>query len=50
MATAYELGLRYFPRLWDASRIEALVSAGRLTREEADEIIGSASGSEKLES
>lgn len=40
METIFEMARRYFPRLWDASRIEALVAAGRLTREEADEIMG----------
>lgn len=43
METIYEMAKRYYnhkPRLWDESRIEALVAAGRLTREEADEIMG----------
>lgn len=35
----YELAIKYYPRLWDKSRIEALVEAGRLVREEADKII-----------
>lgn len=35
----YELAIKYYPRLWDKSRIEALVEAGRLAREEADKII-----------
>lgn len=30
----------YYPRLWDRERIEALVAAGRLTRDEAREIYG----------
>ncbi len=30
---------RYFPRLWDASRIDQLVRAGRLTEEEAKKIL-----------
>jgi len=37
--SAYELCKRYYPRLWDKSRIEALVKAGRLTEEEAAEIL-----------
>lgn len=37
--TVYELSKQYYPRLWDKSRLEALVSAGRLTTEEMDEII-----------
>ena len=36
--TVYELASKYYPRLWDKARIEALVAAGRLTREQADEI------------
>lgn len=37
--SVYELARRYYPRLWDDSRIEALVAAGRLSREEAAEIL-----------
>ena len=36
--TVYDLALKYYPRLWDKARIDALVEAGRLTREEAEEI------------
>ncbi len=39
MATTYDLARRYYPRLWDKSRIESLVEAGRLSEEEAKEII-----------
>lgn len=35
----YELAKSYYPRLWGKDRLEALVSAGRLTREEADQIM-----------
>lgn len=37
--SVYELAKRYYPRLWDKSRLEALVEAGRLTKEEVEEII-----------
>ena len=37
--SAYELALRYYPRLWDRSRLEALAEAGRLTTEELEEIV-----------
>ncbi len=37
--SVYELAKRYYPRLWDKSRIEALVQAGRLTEEQAVEIM-----------
>ena len=36
--TVYELAAKYYPRLWDDSRIDQLVQAGRLTQEEAEEI------------
>ncbi|NCE63745.1 XkdX family protein [Pseudoflavonifractor sp. 524-17] len=39
MATAYDLAKKYYPKLWDKSRLEALVAAGRLTEEEVEEII-----------
>lgn len=39
MATTYELARKYYPRLWDKSRIEALIQAGRLTEDEATEIL-----------
>ncbi len=38
--SVYELALKYYPRLWGADRIEVLVTAGRLSREQADEILG----------
>lgn len=40
MATTYELAKKYYPRLWDKSRLEALVEAGRLTPAEVREITG----------
>ena len=39
MATVFEMAKQYYPRLWDKSRLEALVEAGRLTEEEAAEIM-----------
>ena len=38
--SVYEMAQRYYPRLWDKQRIDALVEAGRLTKEEAEEITG----------
>ncbi len=38
--TVFELAQKYYPRLWDKSRMDALVAAGRLTQAEADEITG----------
>lgn len=40
--TVYEMAKKYYPRLWDRSRLEALVEANRLTRYEMDEIIAEA--------
>lgn len=39
MATTYELAKRYYPRMWDKSRLEKLVEAGKLTEEEYSEIV-----------
>ena len=35
----FELAKKYYPRLWNKERILALVEAGRLTGEEAEEIL-----------
>lgn len=43
MATTYELAQKYYPRLWDKSRLEALVKAGRLTEAELAKLTGGAS-------
>lgn len=37
--STYEMARRYYPRLWDKSRLEALVAAGRLTKAEAAQIV-----------
>jgi len=37
--SVYEMAKAYYPRLWDKSRLEALVAAGRLTETEMEEII-----------
>lgn len=37
----FEMAKRYYPRLWDESRILALVQAGRLTESEGQEILES---------
>lgn len=37
--TVVEMAEKYYPRLWDKSRLEALVAAGRLSREDADRIV-----------
>lgn len=39
--SVFEMAKQYYPRLWDKSRLEALVSAGRLTEAEMEEIIRS---------
>lgn len=38
--SVYEMAKNYYPHLWNKSRIEALVAAGRLTEEEYWEITG----------
>lgn len=40
--SVYELAKKYYPRLWDKPRLEALVQAGRLTAEEMAELTGEA--------
>ena len=37
--TAYEMAKKYYPRLWDIERINALYKAGKLTEEEYNSII-----------
>ena len=39
--TIFEMAKEYYPRLWSADRIEALYKAGKLTKEEYNEIINS---------
>lgn len=36
----FELAKMYYPCLWDQERIRALVEAGKLTEQEAGEILG----------
>lgn len=38
--SVYELAQKYYPRLWDKSRLEALLAAGKLTQEEFDQLVG----------
>lgn len=40
--TIFEMAKRYYPRLWDEERIQILVDAGRLTEEEAEEVLANA--------
>jgi len=37
--SVYEMAKKYYPRLWSRERMEALVKAGRLSEEEAREIM-----------
>ena len=37
--TVYELAQKYYPRLWDRERLEALLAAGRLSQEEFDQLV-----------
>ena len=34
--SVYELARKYYPRLWDDARIDALVQAGRLTQADVE--------------
>ena len=42
--SVYELARKYYPRLWDDARIDALVQAGRLTQEEREQLLREAQG------
>lgn len=37
--SVYLLARKYYPRLWDKERLEALVAAGKLTKEEYDTLV-----------
>lgn len=37
--TVYEMAKKYYPRLWDRDRIDALYEAGKLTEEEYNSIV-----------
>lgn len=37
--SVYELAQKYYPRLWDRERLEALLAAGRLSQEEYDQLV-----------
>lgn len=39
--TVYEMAQKYYPRLWDRERLEALLAAGRLSQEEFDRLVTS---------
>ncbi len=36
--TVFEMAKKYYPRLWDINRIDALYEAGKLTEEEYNEL------------
>lgn len=36
--SVYDLAKQYYPRLWNDQRIDALVAAGKLTEQEAENI------------
>lgn len=40
--TVYEMAQKYYPRLWDKSRLDALLAAGKLTQEEYDSLVAPA--------
>ncbi len=39
--SVYELAQKYYPRLWDRERLEALLAAGRLSQVEFDQLVTS---------
>ena len=40
MTTILEMAKKYYPAFWGKERLEALVKAGKLSRAEADAIMG----------
>ena len=38
--SVYELAKKYYPRLWNRERIDALYQSGKLTKEEYYSIVG----------
>lgn len=38
--TVFEMAKKYYPKLWDKHRLQMLVTAGKLTAEEYEEITG----------
>ena len=45
----YKMAKKYYPRLWDLSRIMTLYSAGKLTQEEYEDIVGVVKEETKVE-
>lgn len=45
--TAFELAKKYYPLLWSAERIRALIAAGKLTEEEAEQVMNPAPEAEE---
>lgn len=41
--TVYEMAMKYYPNLWDKSRLDQLFTAGKLTKEEYDKIVNKTS-------
>lgn len=44
--TVLEMAEKYYPAFWSRERLEALVAAGRLTRAEADAVLGGEAATE----
>ena len=38
--SVFEMAKKYYPRLWSKERIQALAAAGRLTKEEVRQVLG----------
>lgn len=37
--TVYEMAKQYYPRLWSKARLNALLTAGKLTQKEYNELV-----------
>lgn len=38
--TVFEMAKKYYPILWDSNRITTLYEAGKLTKDEYEELVG----------
>lgn len=44
--TVFEMAMKYYPNLWDKSRLDQLLTAGKFTKEEYDKIVNKTSCTE----
>ena len=45
---AYELAMKYYPKLWSIKRLDALLAAGKLTQEEYNAVVNADQNGDNL--